>query len=255
MKKTILMSIAVFMLVAHSCKKDKKEEVKPLPPKVQDTFTDGIPRPADANGLLVGIRTLTYQEVPFFGEMKSEFGTATAFFLNNPGLFSSSNYLNAGKVSLNNEDLIEQSNVYLYNQGLTSISGIDFSNGVNWNVQGSSSVQGFSQNSTFFPSVDPYILSGDIFSSVSYSLSLRDSILDCDSLYFKIHTTKGVLYKSAPVGVNNMVFSPQELQSIFIEEDVSLEISAVKMYKQTHNNKQHYFVNKSTTVKVVRFKP
>ncbi len=34
MKKTILMSLAMLMIVAYSCKKDKKEEVKPAKPNL-----------------------------------------------------------------------------------------------------------------------------------------------------------------------------------------------------------------------------
>lgn len=257
MKKNLISATLAFTLMGMlfvSCKKDEEDAKKPAPapnPTVEDVY----PQPSDANGVLVAIKSLSYTDMPMVGEVKTEMGLASAFFTTTTGDFSS--FSNAGKVTVNNEELKIMSNAnnsYVFAPGTTSATGIDYSSGVDWIVAGSASVDGFTQEYSTFPTGDPNITSGDVTLSQDYVLTIKNEIYLCDSIYFNLYSTKGNLMKTAPAGTKSMTFTSAELQTIGTSDFGMIQVVAMRTRSYTHNSKKYYFVNETVTTKTVKMK-
>jgi hypothetical protein len=258
MKRRIIsttLALSLIGLVLVSCKKDEDDNTNNPTPTPKPTVEDVYPQPSDANGVLVAIKSLSYTDMPMVGEIKTELGLASAFFMTTAGDYTS--LTNAGKVTVNNEELKIMSNAnnaYVSSTGTTNATGIDYSSGVEWIVAGSASVNGFTQEYNTFPTGDPNITSGDVTLSQDYVLTIKNEIYACDSIYFNLYSSKGSLIKTAPAGTKSMTFTSAELQTIGASDFGMIQVVAMRTRDFTHNSKKYYFVNETVTTKTVKMK-
>ncbi|MGB0918887.1 MAG: hypothetical protein ACPGU4_14935, partial [Flavobacteriales bacterium] len=145
-----------------------------LLPGDEDDNTTSQPSPptpafADGYATLSAVKTITYQDIPGFGEIEVDFGLAVGVFFNGVDYDT---YLNAGSVTCEGEALEEQDNgSYVYLPSQTSASGIDFSGNPDWNVSGSADIPAFSHTTNIgFPTVGAINSSSSVNSGSDYTL-------------------------------------------------------------------------------------
>lgn len=245
--------LLVLFLFLASCDKtedlakDPQPDTEPTPQPV-----DVTPKPGDASGVLVAIKTLSFTSSPI-GDIKTELGVATAFFAENPGDFST--YEAVGDVSVNNENLKKQdNNTYAYQPAQTNPTGINFSNGADWKVTGGGSTGAINESVDDFPSKDPNITSGDIDMSKDYTLTIKEAIGNCDSIYFNIYSADGNLMRTTVSGKSSYTFTSAEPATLKATDYGMIQVVAIKMIPKTLNGKVYYFINETVTTKMVKIK-
>ena len=161
-----------------SCEKaeDEINNVTPTPNPNPNPNPTPSPEPVfptgnNVAGVMVGVKTITYQNSPIFPlPIEVEFGTATAFFPTNVGDFTS--FQNVGDVTCNSKKLtIQTNNSYVFTPGLLDQEGINFDNGSNWEISGGGTISPMTMGYIEFPDAGK-VNSGDVDVSQDYILSI-----------------------------------------------------------------------------------
>ena len=219
-------------LVFTSCDDDDDKE-EPTPSTTTDTTPDGIPNIPGADGAIIAIETVTPTDTPL-GPFEIVLGTGVAVFYDTNLVFQ-----NAGNVSLNGNDLTRNSNnSYIYIPTATEIYGIEFNGTVDWAVEGSGDVPGFSGSPSFdFPSIGT--LSGDntVDRSQDYSYSVS-GVSGADSIIYNING----LIKTQTGNETTVTFTADELSSLASGAGV-IQATPYRMESQDFSGKTIYFVN------------
>lgn len=249
MKKTIF-PLLIFALVAgvSSCKKDKEEEEE-LETPAAVTPSNPVPAPSDADGALVGVKTVTYMSNPFMGEIVTEMGVAVAMF----GNLSDGTFVDAGSVSVNSKALTKQSNnSYVYTPSALDLTGIDYDDQPVWSIAGNSTVAGFEHEvNRSFPTNPNYNGSEKISTGASFELSSTVQ-LSADSVMFILAGPSNTVSKTLAGPASKVTFSADEMGSLG-KGTGFLQLVPYNITSATINAKKYYFINESVFTKSVTF--
>ncbi|MBL7682430.1 MAG: hypothetical protein JNK00_03630 [Flavipsychrobacter sp.] len=261
MKKLALLASAAMIIIAGSCV--KTDDITPTTTPTPTTPTTTGPTPpsptpsgSDISGVLVSIK-MDYSTQPAGSPIPvtlvSEIGTAA--FYNTPG---GSTFVDAGTVSVNNNNLEKASNnayTKLATTGLTP-SSLDFGSGSSaksaWNVSGSGSVTAFSYTHTAtFPDY-----SGTVPSSVTkasgLSFSFNSSTLSgADSVIVVIAAGSTTITKTYAANAGTVNISASDLSALPTVSDNTgiIEVCPYRWIFNTINGKKYVFIKEQAVVK------
>lgn len=140
----------------------------------------------DSYGVLVAIKSISYQEVAGI-QIPIEVNTASATFVSSPG---SSTFVDAGNVSLNNKELTKQANnSYVYQDLVNPLSF----NSVSWNVSGANGIPlvAYSDNRPW-PSFSGFsTLPASVSKSAGITVTLGSAVSNADSVYLIVASGDG----------------------------------------------------------------
>jgi len=254
--KFIYLLIIGISLGLSSCEKDETPEPTPEPapvpvPATTPTPTNPTPSPSDAKGVLVGIKTITFVNVPGFGTVQQALGVGVASFWETSGTF-----LDGGAVSVNTNVLTKGSNnIYTYTPSATNITGIDFSgNNTNWNVAGNSSTGVSAINydpNIGFPAIGS--LSGSpttLTRSSGFTLGSTTAISNADSVIFSVYGPSGTKQVVRAGNVSSYSFSSSELSGVGAGSGF-VQICPYRIANSIISGKKYYFVNESVVTQSV----
>jgi len=204
MKKFSLLVLS-FALVFASCKKEEDANPTPTSPAA------GNPNTAlyygDADGVLVGTRTVTTTETPI-GPFDVVAGLATAFFPTATGNFAA--FANAGTVTVDGDALTYNSGVYTGGVTTANPTGIDWSISTPWEIAGGGGVPAFNTTMGDFPSTTFTITSAAPSSSAAYTMSWG-SIVGADSITCMVAGGSEAIIKVVPGNATSCTFSAAEM--------------------------------------------
>jgi hypothetical protein len=239
-----------------SCEKDETPEPEPEPtpaptPATTPTPSNPTPSPSDAKGVLVGIKTITFVNVPGVGTIQQALGVGVASFWETSGTF-----LDGGAVSVNTKALTKgTNNVYTFTPTATDVTGIEFSgNNTDWSVAGNSStgVSAFTYNPNIgFPSIGA--LTGSpttVTRSSGFTLGSSTGISNADSVIFSVYGPSGTKQVVKAGNVSSYSFSSAELSGVG-EGSGFVQICPYKIANAIFGGKKYYFVNESVITQSV----
>jgi hypothetical protein len=206
----------------------------------------------DAFGVLVGIKTVTTQNVGGF-ETSIDLGTAVSVF---PTSVGSSTFVDAGTVKNNTKLLTKQSNnSYVFTPSQTDFTGIDFDNGSSWEVSGSSNVTAFNYDFFPFPS-NPKITSSvtEVTISSGYNFTLQSANSNADSVIFILASGNEKAIKVLPGNATSANFSASELAAFKPSTQGLIQVTPYRITNDVVNGKKYYFVNQVTVSNFANFK-
>ncbi len=185
MKKHFLFAALIAAVGFTSCDKEETPDQEvPQETSVQTAY----PQYDDADGILVGIKSITKQETAGF-PIEIELGTAVAAFFDGPG---STTLLDAGTVELNESSLSKQSNnSYVFIPSATDFQGIDFSGGASWEVSGNGEVDAISDDFNRFPGTPELNEVEDITKGEAFTVSIAGSVSSTDSILVVVSSQDG----------------------------------------------------------------
>lgn len=219
-----------------------------LLPDDEDTTTTAPnpPTPAFSDGYatLAAVKTVTFQDLPGFGQVEVDFGVAVGVFFNGVDYDT---YLNAGTVTCENETLEEQDNgSYVFIPSQTSATGIDFSGNPDWDVSGSADVAAFSHTTSIgFPSVGAITSSNTVSNGNDYTLTVAN-VSGADSVIF----TMGGVVHTEPGNATSSTFTSAEISGM--ESGATFaQAAAYKIEEATYNTKNYWFVNEKVVTESI----
>ena len=254
MKKTaiyFLMMTFVASTILTSCKKDEKDDDDNNNTQTVVNVTD-LFNYSDALGVLVGVKTVTTQNVGGF-ETSIELGTAVAVFPNAAG---STKFLDAGTVKNNTKTLTKQdNNSYVFTPAATDVTGIDFSNGSAWEVSGSSSVNAFNYTYVPFPS-NPKITSNvsEVNLANGYNFTLQNANSNADSVLFILASGSNYVSKTLPGNATSANFTASDLATLTPSSQGLIQVTPYKIKSDIVNGEKYYFINQVTVSNFANFK-
>ena len=235
-RHTVLLSFSVISasLLVTSCTKQDDEPATPSTNTPSNTSPTPAPSFPGSAGVLWAVNTITSQTIAGF-PIEIETGVGLALF---PTEGSSTTYVDAGTVSLNDAALSRQTNnTYVSTPTQTAPTGIDFSSGqTHWTVSGGNGIPSIDQDPSFlFPSVGELTSSTTVTRSNGYTLVATD-ISACDSIAFSV----GSVLKMKPSGTTSCTFTAAELSAIAAGPSI-VQVSPYKYNMVTLAGKQFYF--------------
>ncbi|MEI6523636.1 MAG: hypothetical protein WCO37_09085 [Bacteroidota bacterium] len=239
-----------------SCEKDETPEPEPEPtpatvPATTPTPSNPTPSPSDAKGVLVGIKTITFVNVPGVGTIQQAIGVGVASFWETQGTF-----LDGGAVSVNTKSLVKgTNNVYTFTPTATDVTGIEFTgNSTNWSVAGNSStgVSAFTYNPNIgFPAIGALTGSPTTVTRASgFKLGSATAITNADSVIFSVYGPSGSKQVVKAGNVSSYSFTASELSGVG-EGSGFVQICPYKIASATFTGKKYYFVNESVVTQSV----
>ncbi|MDB4656039.1 hypothetical protein OAE48_04240 [Flavobacteriales bacterium] len=214
---------------------DNNASAQPAPPT--PTISDGY-------ATLSAVKTVTFQDIPGFGQIEVDFGIAVGVFFNGVDY---NTYLNAGTVTCESETLEEQDNgSYVFIPSQTSASGIDFSGNPDWNVTGSADVSAFSHTTSIgFPTVGTINSSSTVSSGSDYTLTVA-SVTGADSVIFMMG---GVVHTEAG-NATSSTFTSAEISGMGTGTNFA-QAAAYKIEEATYGAKNYWFVNEKVVTQSI----
>lgn len=204
MKKHLLLA-ATFLVLFTACKKEETADPTPSSPAA------GNPNTAlyygDADGVLVGTRSVTTTETPI-GPLDVIVGLASAFFPSATGGFGS--LVNAGEVTADNTPLSFTSGVYTGGVSATNPQGISWTLSTPWTVAGGGGVPAISTTMGDFPSTNWSITSNAPSSTAAYTLTWG-SVTGADSITCMVAGGSEAIIKVVPGNSTSCQFSAAEM--------------------------------------------
>lgn len=243
MKKnqTLLLLLTVFTLFASCSKDDDSDNSTPVPPTASTPST--VPVIADANGVLVSVKSITWTINPFFPfPVISQVGTAVAVFSDSPG---SSTFVNAGNVQCESNFLTRQgNNSYVFTPSATAPTGISFNTNPEWVVQGAGSIPALNRITTMgFPSgIDSVSNGATINKNNDYTLNSAGNITNSDSVLFIVAGPSATLSRTLPGNTVSCTFSANEMATIGAGNGI-IQIAPYNVESTTTGGKKFYLVN------------
>jgi hypothetical protein len=252
MKKTtfyFLMLTLATSTILTSCKKDEEDDDNnnaPAVVNVTDLFNY-----SDALGVLVGVKTVTTQNVGGF-ETSLALGTAVAVF---PTTAGATTFADAGTVINNTKTLSKQNNnSYVFTPATTDVTGIDFSGGSEWEVSGSSNVPAFNYTYAPFPS-NPKITSSvsEVNLANGYNFTLQNANSNADSVLFILASGSKYVSKTLPGNATSANFSASDLATLTTSSQGLIQVTPYKIKSDIVNGKKYYFINQVTVSNFANF--
>lgn len=227
-----------------ACKKDD-----PDPPATPSGGGAGASTPsttpnfADADASLWAVRSFSTQSTPI-GPVDLEIGLGVGVFSND----AFATFLNVGDVSLNGTALARQSNnSYVSQPSQANPAGIDFTAGVDWNVQGGNGFDGFTRSVTAFPfpTVAAITSDGNVVRTNGYTLATTQ-VTGADSVIFLV----GNASKTLAGNVTTCSFSAEELTGAGTGSAL-VQIAPFKYSSEVIGGKRIYFGKEMVRTKPV----
>lgn len=224
----------------------------PTTPPTTQSPDPVLPEDDDADGVLVAVSTVSYQNNPFLPEpIELTVGTGVAVFPATTGDFSS--YTGAGTVSCNGDDLKKnQDNSYVFTPGLANTDGIDFSTGTVWAVGGEGAVPAFNASYNVWPSNPLLTSSKEIDRSTGYLFSIENVITDADSVMFNIYGGSGIIQKTFAPNTRTYTFTAQELSVLEATDFGFVQVVGYTVTSTTANSLKVYLVNETVLTEQVK---
>jgi len=239
-RNCILLLLPAFAFLA-SCSKDDDSNTSTPPPTASTPST--VPDIADANGVLVSVKSISWTINPLFPlPIITQIGTAVAVFSDNPG---SSTFVNAGTVQCESNFLARQgNNSYVFAPSVTAPTGISFNNDPEWAVQGAGSIPPLNRTTTMgFPSgIDSVSNGTTINKSNDYILTSAGNINNSDSVLFIVAGPSATLSRTLPGNTTSCTFSSIEMGTIGTGNGI-VQIVPYNIESTTTGGKKFYFVN------------
>lgn len=251
MKKWNIWALVAVLAVSLTSCEEASDGEEPTVNNAPANFTPTVP---NADGVMVVINNAVTQQVPIIGTTVIFSGLAVAAFPNGSDFYA------AGTVEVNGTALTKQSNnSYVYVPSATNINGIDFSNGVDWNVTGSSNVPAFTYNAGGnVPEVGGISVDNtlDIDANVNIAIdnnSNYNDLSNADSLYFAIIGPSGnIAFRT--VGNSfanyNQTFSANQMADLG-KGTGYVQIAAYDIEVDAVGNKQYAFIKQGIVTKQV----
>ncbi len=262
MKKPIYLLLLVFMsglmFSLSSCDRNEDEVPEttptptPAPPPAQATPpSNPTPTPTDANGVLVAVKSISSVTVPIVGPQKIETGIPVALFFDTPNT-----YLDAGVVSCNSINLTKQTNnSYVYTVDATTPTGVSYSSGVTWSVEGNTStgVPAINHSPTIpFPVLDS--IAGNISKVTKangVTIAATNTITGADSVIFGVYAPNGGVVQVTKSGnISSHTFSSADLNGLSTGNGY-IQIAAYSIGDKTVGGKKYYFIKEAVFTKMV----
>jgi hypothetical protein len=238
---SLMVAVTLSTATMTSCTPEEEEEPTPtqtVPP---------TPMPADGNGVLAAIVIRTTQTIQIPGMpdqvVNVDMGVGSAFFYENG---NTSTFLDAGTVTLTNQDLTKQTNnSYLYMPSGTDVTGIDFdADGVSWNVTGAGSIPAFSKNlGNAFPNADAVTSGSTVTKASGYTLT-ASNVSGADSVYFQVHD----VVVAQPNNTSSYTFTAAELANVPAGPSI-VQVVAMKITSEMVSGKMMYYVKETSVSK------
>lgn len=234
----LLLLAGVVSFSITSCNTDDTD------PPANPSNNPPTPTIEDGHGTLVAIKTVTFQDVPGFGQMEIDLGLAVGVFFNGVDYET---YLNAGTVTCEGENLAEQSNgSYLFIPSQTNPTGIEYSGNPDWVVGGNTNIPGFSHTTNIgFPSVGTISSSSTVNSANSFTLTVAN-VSGADSVIFSVG---GVMHTVAG-NVTSSVFTAAEIGTIGKGANYA-QVAAYRVEQSTYGGKNFWFVNEKVVTQSI----
>lgn len=250
----LMLLTASLSFIFSSCGKDDDDDdnnnnnnVPATSPSTTDLFNY-----SDAQGVLVGIKTVTTQNTPI-GPFEVELGTAVAAFSND----NFQTFLEGGTITCNAKNLDKQTNnSYVHVPAAADVSGIDFSSGATWNVTGSSNVSSISSY-TYPPFPNTPVISSnkeEVTLSSGYTFTLSNSFLGADSIIYILASGNNFVKKTVGSNVTSVTFSASDLTSLQPSAQGLIQVTPYYFTSDVFSGKKYYFVNQVTVSDFAEFK-
>lgn len=204
--KNILLFLGL-SLCFMSCFKD--------PFATPDNSTSSTPVTPDAcpgaDGVVWAIKSITTQNtIPGYPPTSITLGTGVGIFSTNGLAASGTARVNVGTVKLNSTEMDYMGETYITTASATNIMGIDFSNGVTWEIAGDNGFGGFTYSPTnAFPSASAITSANTITKSAGYTLTCN-TVTGADSVLFLV----GDVHKTLGGNKKSCTFTAAELSGL-----------------------------------------
>lgn len=254
MSGKVLFAIALSMaVVVTSCKKEEDDDPAPTTNNNNNTNQPTTPSaPADVNGTLVAANMVTSYSVPGFGTQEFPYTTGIAIFYDDVAAANAQNFLDAGTVSVESEELTKQpDNVYFYNAGQfdpTKGFGITISGDVDWQVSGKGNIPTISESIGIgFPFVGTFTADSIIDKSKSYTMNTN--ISNADSVIWLLVGGDVQLFKTTGMQ-NSYTFPASEVAKLKAGQGVA-QVVAYRYTTKSTGTKKFFYVNEEIKSKIV----
>lgn len=256
--KTITLTLFITSILFVSCKKDTTAPANTSPVPSAPTPSFG----GDVKGALVSLRTsFSYDPNKFASlpitvpvvDLEAESGVAV--FSND---LSTGNYLDAGAVSVNTNNLPKLSNnsyTKLAFDFVNSSFSLDFDGGSQWSVEGKGDVPAISYNHTqTFPNYTGRASMPETASTTSNLTVSLSGISNADSVYVLLVANNKEVLKRVGSSTSSVTFTAAEIQSVGTtggNATAYLEVCPFRYTIQTISTKQYAFIKEYAVVKNV----
>ncbi len=195
-KAIILFSLA--LTIFSACQKD---ETAPS----DATNANTTPIFEGSAGVLWAVRTSTTVNTGGFGGITIDVGTGVGVFMDGD------KYVDAGTVKLNGQELSKMSNnSYVSTASLTQPTGIDFSDGIKWDISGGNGFAAFSHtNTNTFPTAIGFTCPETLNKANGFTMSLTN-VSGADSIIFMVND----VLKTLPGNTKSYTFSAEQLSKL-----------------------------------------
>lgn len=221
--KNVFFFFAISLLFA-ACIKD------PLAPPTTTTNNNSTPTTPSscpgADGALWAVKSITTQQTsPGFPAINITLGTGIGFFSSNGLSANPISRVSVGDITINGTKMDYMGETYLATASTTNPTGIDWSNGVTWEVAGDNGFGSFTHTPTNnFPTVSKITSPNTVDKASGYTLTCN-TISGADSVLFLV----GNVVKTMGPNVTSCTFSSGELSSL----DNGTQIAQIVPYTMT----------------------
>lgn len=261
----ILVPVLAITLSVTSCDKEPTTTVPTIDTSTVDTPSSATPTPITPStgngiwGVMVALKmkySYSNPQIPFPVETTSELGVAS-FYDNDNG---SGNMVDAGKVSINSNELEKQSN---HSYTLTATTGmtpssLSLGSSVKWEVAGGNGIPAISYtHSGSFPAYSGTVPS-EINKSNGLEIDLGSKVSGADSVYVVIVTSGQTIIKryNASPAPSKATITASELSSLPTVDDNTAYLEVVPFtYKlNTTNGKRFAYIKETAVLSSVNIK-
>ncbi len=201
------------------------------------TFTDG-------DGTLSAVKSVTFQDIPGFGQVEVDLGLGVAVFFDNG---NTNSFVEAGAVTLEGESLdLQDNNSYVSIPSQNNPTGIDFSGNPDWSVGGAGNVGGFTHQTTIgFPTLGAITSSTTVSNGSDYILTVAN-VSGADSVIFMLG---GVVHTEAG-NATSSTFTSAEISGMGTGTSFA-QAAPYKIEEATVGGGDYWFVNERVVTQSV----
>lgn len=192
-------------LLFTACIKD------PLAPANNSTAAPATPNACPtADGALWAVQSISERDNPIGGTFSITIGLGVGVFSSNGTLGSSTNRVNVGTVKLNGTDAEYIGETYVTQPGINNPNGVDFNNGVTWEISGDNGFGAFTHTPTnAFPTASEITSGTTVTKADGYTLTCA-TVTGADAVLFLV----GDVEKIVTGNTTSCTFSASELSSL-----------------------------------------
>lgn len=255
MQKKLSMIALATLASLVACKKEDSTSTTTKPPTTTSSASSPTPTYSSGDGAIVALLTRT--TTTYMGiKTDMEIGTGVAVF----GNLSTGTYTDAGKVSLNDNELSKQTNnSYVFMPTTTNPMGIDLStSSINWSVGTPAFTYDAGASGSGGKGM-PYAdaISGtytSINTSSDFTLEVDGFVSNSDSVYFQITGASGYQLKRMGPNTTSVTFTAAEMKSIGATTAGSVVICPWNHQLKTLGGKSIHVINELALSRVVEIK-